>query len=304
MTTGSKHIIMSSHLNILLDTNIIISLNDLEYPLDPRLAEMQRLLDQLSFHVFVHPAQKDDLNRDTNADRRRRNLSRLDQYNVLNSPPEPSPEDISALGWVENRDNDRVDNLLLYALKSGAVHILVSEDRGVSRKAYRAGLQDQVHHLDQFIFFLRNQVEPAFEVPYGIELKHIYRLHIESSFWDSLRESYPGFDSCFHEAARQHRQAWCICNEKDEPLAVCIFKEENKPEVTTEPHQTLYGKVLKLCTFKVAEELRGRKLGERLLYTAFKYASENGYDHAYIQVHAQDKLIELCSDAVKSIDFE
>ena len=52
---------MSSHLNILLDTNIIISLNDLEYPLDPRLAEMQRLLDQLSFHVFVHPAQKDDL---------------------------------------------------------------------------------------------------------------------------------------------------------------------------------------------------------------------------------------------------
>ena len=91
---------MSSHLNILLDTNIIISLNDLEYPLDPRLAEMQRLLDQLSFHVFVHPAQKDDLNRDTNADRRRRNLSRLDQYNVLNSPPEPSPEDISALGWV------------------------------------------------------------------------------------------------------------------------------------------------------------------------------------------------------------
>lgn len=287
---------MSSHLNILLDTNIIISLNDLEYPLDPRLAEMQRLLDQLSFHVFVHPAQKDDLNRDTNADRRRRNLSRLDQYNVLNSPPEPSPEDISALGWVENRDNDRVDNLLLYALKSGAVHILVSEDRGVSRKAYRAGLQDQVHHLDQFIFFLRNQVEPAFEVPYGIELKHIYRLHIESSFWDSLRESYPGFDSWFHEAARQHRQAWCICNEKDEPLAVCIFKEENNPEVTIEPHQTLYGKVLKLCTFKVAEELRGRKLGERLLYTAFKYASENGYDHAYIQVHAQDKLIELCSD--------
>ena len=50
---------MSSHLNILLDTNIIISLNDLEYPLDPRWAEMQRLLDQLSFHVFVHPAQKD-----------------------------------------------------------------------------------------------------------------------------------------------------------------------------------------------------------------------------------------------------
>ena len=126
MTTGSKHIIMSSHLNILLDTNIIISLNDLEYPLDPKLAEMQRLLDQLSFHVFVHPAQKDDLNRDTNADRRRRNLSRLDQYNVLNSPPEPSPEDISALGWVENRDNDRVDNLLLYALKSGAVHSVCS----------------------------------------------------------------------------------------------------------------------------------------------------------------------------------
>ena len=42
------------------------------------------------------------------------------------------------------------------------------------------------------------------------------------------------------------------------------------------------GKALKLCTFKIGEELRGRKFGERMLYTAFKYAFENNYDWIYL----------------------
>lgn len=296
MTTGSNHCIMSTALNILLDTNIIIPLNDLERPLDPRLAEMQRLLDQLAFHVFVHPTQWDDFNRDADEERRTRNLSRLNQYNVLTSPPRPSAEEVSSLGWAESNDNDRVDNLLLYALKSGAVHLFITEDRRLLRKAHRSGLQDQVHRLDQFIFFLRNQVAPVFEVPYGVELKFIYQLHLESHFWDSLRESYSGFDDWFRDKARQHRQAWCICNEGDEPLAVCIFKEEQNHIVTTGDVKLLNGKILKLCTFKVAVELRGRKIGERLLYTAFKYAIENNFNYVYIQAHEQDKLIELCSE--------
>ena len=70
-------------MNILLDTNILISLNDLKRPLDSSLAKMQKLLDKLSFHVFVHPSQRDDFERDNDIARKKINLSRLEQYNVL-----------------------------------------------------------------------------------------------------------------------------------------------------------------------------------------------------------------------------
>ena len=242
------------NLNILLDTNIIISLNDPERPLDPRLAAMQRLLDRLSFHIFIHPSQVDDFMRDTNDERRERNISRLAQYNALNSPPTPTVEEITELGWTNSSDNDRVDNLLLYALKSGAAHILVSEDKRLQKKAQRAGFQAQVHRIDQFIFFLETQFSPVFNVPLGIETKYVYQLHQRASFWDSLRVAYaPQFDEWFRSISQEHRQAWCICDVHDDPLAVCIFKQEENAIVTDDTELRLSGPILKLCTFKVSE---------------------------------------------------
>jgi len=64
-------------MNILLDTNILISLNDMAHPLDSSLAKMQKLIDKLSFHIFVHPSQREDFDRDENIARRKINLSRL-----------------------------------------------------------------------------------------------------------------------------------------------------------------------------------------------------------------------------------
>ena len=283
-------------MNILLDTNILIPIFDIEHPLDERFAKMQRLLDSLSFHVFVHPAQQDDFERDPNVERKKRNLSRLPQHNVLESPPVPSEEELQELSWTQTTDNDRVDNLLLYALKNQAVHVLVSDDSGVLSKAKRSGLQDRVYRLDQFLFFLESRLSPTFTVPIGIEEKFLYELkHPEADFWNSLRQSYNGFDNWFVEKAREHRKAWCICNTQGYPLAVCIYKEEDSP-VVTDDNIRLPGKVLKLCTFKVAKELQGRKLGERLLFTAFRYAVEHKIAYVYLHTRAQDQLIDLCED--------
>ena len=282
-------------MNILLDTNILISLNDLKRPLDSSLAKMQKLLDKLSFHVFVHPSQRDDFERDNDIARKKINLSRLEQYKVLDSPPMPSPEELAELGWSQNNDHDRVDNILLYALRSHTVHVFVTEDQALLGKARRAGLQEQVFRIDQFLFFLECQCAPDFSVPVGIQEKPVYALHPQSDFWDSLRESYRGFDSWFEKICQEHRSAWCICDQNGDPLAVCIYKEEDSPAVTNEQYR-LSGSVLKLCTFKVSRELQGRKLGERLLFTAFKFAQKNNIGYVYLHTRAQDKLIELCLD--------
>lgn len=284
-------------MNILLDTNILIPIFDIEHPLDERFAKMQRLLDSLSFHVFMHPAQRDDFERDSDTERKKRNLSRLPQHNVLESPPIPSEEELRKFSWTQTTDNDRVDNLLLYALKTQAVHILVSDDNGIISKAKRSGLQERVYRLDQFLFFLESQLSPKFTVPLGIEDKFLYELkHPEADFWNSLRESYNGFDDWFIDKAREHRKAWSICDTNGYPLAVCIYKEENSPVVTDDSNTRLSGKVLKLCTFKVDKKLQGRKLGERLLFTAFRYAVEHNMNYVYLHTKAQDKLIDLCID--------
>lgn len=281
-------------MNILLDTNIIIDLNDLTRMLDPRLAQMQRLLDQLSYHIFLHPNQIDDFCRDANEQRKAINLSRVKQYNSIDSPPIPTDDELLRLNWTQNSDNDRIDNLLLYALSVGAVHILVSNDNGLHRKARRAGFQDRVHRLEQFITFLDAQLGGQFCVPLGIEEKKVYALKPQAPFWDSLRKSYAGFDEWFKKISLEHRSAWCVLADNGAPLAVCIYKQEKFIEFDN--RLPIEGKVLKICTFKIDECFRGRKLGERLLYTAFHYALENSYDYLHIQVHSQDRLIDLCSD--------
>jgi GNAT superfamily N-acetyltransferase len=125
----------------------------------------------------------------------------------------------------------------------------------------------------------------------------LYELkHPEADFWNSLRESYNGFDDWFTDKARAHRKAWSTCDDKGYPLAVCIYKEENSPVVTDDSNIRLSGKVLKLCTFKVDKKLQGRKLGERLLFTAFRYAVEHNVNYVYLHTKAQDKLIDLCID--------
>lgn len=60
----------------------------------------------------------------------------------------------------------------------------------------------------------------------------------------------------------------------------------------------LLGAALKLCTFKVGETVRGRKVGELFLKAAFRYATENNCENIFITAHPerQDFLICLLKD--------
>lgn len=55
---------------------------------------------------------------------------------------------------------------------------------------------------------------------------------------------------------------------------------------------------LKLCTFKVGELVRGRKIGELFLKAAFRFATDNGCEHLFITANAesQDYLIRVLMD--------
>ena len=288
-------------MNILFDTNILILLN--QQPVNSRFACMLRTISELSWHIFVHPLQKRDFERDSDVDRRIINLSMFNRFEVLLDPPIPTDNEIKNLGWIQKNDHDQVDNQLLFCVKEDVVHLLVSEDKGIHKKAKHVNISEQVHFIDQFISFLEEFKRPKFNVPVGIELKKVYQLNKNSSFWDSLCKTYPNFNSWLVKISKEQRECWCVVKPSlsskssiIEPLAVCIFKVEENTSFPTYSDLYLEGKILKLCTFKISEDYRGHKIGERLLYTAFSYAVRNKLSYVYLHTRKQDKLVQLCEE--------
>jgi len=283
-------------MNVLIDTNILIPLEDTARTLDPSLAQMRRLSEQNGHVLYTHPSQEDDIRRDNNEERRDIVLSRLRQYQTIPSPPQLSADDLQQYGWRQSNDNDRIDNLLLHALCRGAVHFLVTNDKGLHKKARQAKVQEQVHRIDQYLAFLQSQTTTDQAPPYGIQERYLHEFDVNQPFFDSLREGYDGFNQWYLAAAGSHRKAWCISNERTVD-AICIYKQEDSPRIVDDG-SSLDGDALKLCTFKVSESVRGRKLGERLLFSAFKYAVEHNMPYVYLHTYGKEHemLISLCQD--------
>ena len=118
----------------------------------------------------------------------------------------------------------------------------------------------------------------------------IRELDVDSSFFASLREDYPGFRDWWNKIGRQDREAFVIRME-NELQAILILKVE-EGLVESIP-QLPSGKKLKICTLYVHE--RGMKIGERLLRTAFEYAITNGIDDIYLTHFSKpnDSLVHL-----------
>lgn len=283
-------------MNIIIDTNILIPLEDTARELDPSLAQMCRLADANGHALFIHPAQREDIERDRDESRKKIVLSRVEQYQVIPAPPQLSEAELQGYGWKQERDNDRIDNLLLHALCRGATHFLVTNDKGIHRKARQAQVQEQVHYLEQFLAFLESQVGKQAPPPFGIQDRYLHEFRVHQQFFDSLREGYEGFNAWYLRSAQAQRKAWCV-SDNDTVQAICIYKVEQKPRIV-DGGSPLGSDALKLCTFKIGNAVRGRKLGERLLFAAFKYAAEQDIPYVYLHTFGKEQsmLVSLCDD--------
>ena len=285
---------------VLIDTNVFIALEESGRVMDDIHADMLRLCRELHFDLYCHPAQVLDLERDSHDERKEIQVSRLRSYPKLEAPPEPSPFDLMNLGWKESCVNDRIDNLLLFALNRNAISYLITEDRGMHKKARRSGLGSRVFTAEDFLSYLFNEKNQKREIDTNcvkIKTVNLYSVPIEQEFFDSLRDGYGGaaFDKWYGDKAAAGRKAWIVGDEKKLD-ALCMYKAEDENEKVTDAGERLPGRVLKLCTFKVARI--GFKLGERLLFVAFTYAIDNRFDFVYIQVneYKQQDLVALLED--------
>lgn len=290
---------MPQRLRFLLDTNVLIPLQDSLQVLERNLANFVRLANIGGHQLMHHPANVADFVRDTNAVRRERSLTRIRQYPALRHPA------LCIWNTPDTTPNDACDNELLYALHCDAVHALVTEDRGIHAKARLRGLAHRVYTIQTAEDWLKRLHETRQVVLPNIDAVPLHSLtpELHTAFFDSLRAGYPaiegrpGFDEWFRRKAREDRHAWVYRDENGTLTAICIYQIQND-ETFNDAGEALSGSALKLCTFKVGESVRGRKIGELFLKVAFRYATENACGNIFITANAssQDYLIRVLTD--------
>ena len=281
-------------MRFLLDTNILIPLEDSQVPLVDSLANFVRMANEHGHQLLYHPASEDDINRDTNLDRRAQTLQRLRQYTRLDACP-PCPWNTPGTDT-----NDSSDNEILYVLHCDAVHALVTEDRGIHDKAKTRGLVGQVYTIQTAEDWLRRLHEKQRVLLPNVEEVELYSLTpcLGEKFFDSLRDSYQGFDVWFRAKARDGRRGWVTSGSRIGGLgAICIFAHQDREQITDDG-QTLRGPSLKLSTFKVGPSVRGRKIGELFLKAAFRYATGHRLQEIFIHgdVDQHHFLFEMLED--------
>lgn len=252
-----------------------------------------RLAREHGHQLVYHPASKDDISRDDDAERKRQTFERLAQYTCLESGPS-CPWDTSETG-----PNDAADNAILFALACDAADALVTEDRGIHNKAKNRALGERVYAIQTAEDLLRRLHETTtVQLPniQNVPL-HLLTPELQDKFFTGLRSDYPDFDSWFRRKAREQRKAWLCRDDAGKIGALCIYAHQGG-EAINDAGLVLDGTSLKLCTFIVGPSNRGKKIGELFLKAAFRYATFNRLKHIFIHgnVDKQGILFELLTD--------
>ena len=279
-------------MKFLIDTNIIVplepvSISDLEVNTDLAF-EFHRLSQRSKNTLYVHPSIEYDLQRDKFEERANLRRKLLQRYESIESPPAINILEKELVGDPEIGSNDFVDNCLLASIKGDAIDFLVTEDKGIHKKARRVGIESRVFFLKDAIALLLDLFDKAPPPPPSVRKAHVYELNSNDSIFDSLRSDYyPEFDEWLTRCKRDHREAYIIPKQNMDSLSgLCIFKSEDSLPTGEK------GRTLKLCTFKVSDFEHGNRFGELLLKTVFDYADNNSYDFVYFTAFPkQDQLI-------------
>lgn len=272
-------------MKFLLDTNIFIplepgSIDDIEASTNPAM-ELARICNEQGVQLFLHPETITDINHDRNEDRRALRKTLANRYIFLVNPPPISSEISALLGEVDEDSNDWVDHNLIAAVHSGSVDFLITEDINIHKKAARLKLSEHVLTIADAIAFLKSLFDKSPPPPPEVRSLFAYELDDSDPIFDSLRRDYNQFNDWFRKCKLEHRTSWVVMRNSGGYACVCIVKPEKPAEYG------LPGKVLKICTFKVSEDVSGFRIGELLLKTILFYSHENNYDCLYVTSFAK-----------------
>jgi hypothetical protein len=222
---------------------------------------------------------------------------KLQSYKPLKTRATDTPE-IRALRANDRNENDSVDTSMLAEVAADRVDILISEDRGVHRKAGLLRLASRVFTIDAFLEKV-NAENPSLADYKVLSVRKVLfgNVNVQDAFFDSFRADYPGFDAWFNRKADE--SAYVCTSDNEQVLAFLYLKREGPEENYGDINPALTpGQRLKIGTFKVV--VNGFKLGERFLKIVFdnalRYRVAEIYVTAFRRTVEQDRLIQMLED--------
>ena len=281
-------------MRFLLDTNIVIPAEPTR-PTDVEagtqaVAALLKVLSKGEHTSLVHPASVKELQGDRDPQRAATRVVLLGKYPGLERPPSMSRRLVAVLGTPTPTSHTEVDMLLLSALYADAVDYLVTEDDGIHRRAKRVGLAERVLTVADAVATVHALFPTVPETPPFVTSKLAYELDQTDPIFSSFRSDYVGFDDWLAKCKREHRQCWVIQAGRTYG-GICIVNDESPREYG------ISGKILKVCSFKIADEHRGHRYGELMLKALFGYLVENRYDGVFVEVFSKhQQLVTLLSD--------
>ncbi|MDR2253405.1 MAG: GNAT family N-acetyltransferase [Bifidobacteriaceae bacterium] len=285
-------------ISFVLDTNAFVAMEPTSTTAEPSLvygADLARFASQQGHKLYLAPATLDDINNDPDPRRKKTNLGLAKKYTLLADVAPPS-DLLAALGQVPSPAgqsiNDEIDLRILAQVWSNAVHYLVTNDIRLRKRAVRVGLGDRVLSLAEAAALLASRVKLELVPPPAVRKIKRYELDATDPLFGSLRLDYPEFDAWFSDPGKSQRPAWVIDQPQGGYAGLMILKETSDNEFVSS------GKVLKVSTFKVVPDARGRSYGELLLKTLFLEAKSGGWDGIFVTVFAekQTRLVNLFTD--------
>ena len=264
-------------MKILYDTNILIHIQDPK-ELSPNLQSLLKIIREHGHKEYIHPASIKDIENDTDIERRIITLSKLRGYPILPSPPKPDNEFTTLVGTPTN-PHDENDNYILFSLKKNLVDFLITEDKGIRKKAMMANLDDRVFSIDSALDYFISLYKRYYPTHSLLRKCYAHQIDINQPFFDSLRVDYgeTDFKKWYDKCIKESRECY-VYEVNGNVKAFLMLKEENEPIETHIPIEA--AKRLKIATLKV--DMTGSKIGELFLKIAFEYCINNGIFEMYL----------------------
>lgn len=280
----------------LLDTNILIH-REARTVVREDIGTLFRWLDELRYEKRLHPDSVAEVKNHQDPQVVRSLELKLRSYPALKSKAPDNPG-IAALRKDDKSENDEVDTSMLAEVAADRVDLLITEDRGIHRKATKLGLSGRVFTIDAFLekVTAENPVLADYKV---LSVKKVVfgEVDLQDTFFDSFRSDYVGFDGWFNRKADE--SAYVCMSDADEIVAFLYLKREGADEGygdITPPFRR--AQRLKIGTLKVVSN--GFKLGERFLKIVFDNALQFGVSEIYVTVFNRSvehyRLIRMLED--------
>ncbi|HWV75270.1 MAG TPA: PIN domain-containing protein, partial [Pseudosphingobacterium sp.] len=282
-------------MRILLDTNIIVH-REASKVYNRDIGLLFNWLDKVHYEKCVHPVSIEEIK--TYQDEAVVSTMRIkiQNYNVLKTLSLDS-EAITKLRSKDKSINDSNDTSILREVFNNRVNYLITEDKGIHRKAIELGIADKVYKIDSFIekLVFENPGLSEYKV-LSVKKEYFGNVDLKDAFFDSFKEDYTEFEDWFNSKADKESY---VCVIENLMRAFLFLKIENEEESYHNIAPIFKPKKrLKIGTFKVTST--GYKLGERFLKIIFDNALANNVDEIYVTIfdkrEEQQRLIALLEE--------